>query len=84
MCTFIFSCLYYKLSISGSGVKPHYCSDCGKSYKFTYNLYRHQRYECSKEPQFQCPYCPKKASFKFNLMSHIKTVHKDIHQQLVK
>lgn len=52
------------------------CSKCGKLYKWRTNLLRHKRLECGKEPQFQCPYCPKKSNRNDTLWSHIKIVHR--------
>ncbi|VEN64375.1 unnamed protein product [Callosobruchus maculatus] len=34
------------------------CRTCGKIYKHRQTLYNHARYECGKEPSFQCEYCP--------------------------
>lgn len=33
------------------------CPDCGRMYKLKSSLRNHQKWECGKEPQFQCPYC---------------------------
>ncbi|CAG9864635.1 unnamed protein product [Phyllotreta striolata] len=33
------------------------------------------KYECQKEPQFQCPYCDRKVKLKNNLSKHITRVH---------
>ncbi|KAJ9596802.1 hypothetical protein L9F63_012183, partial [Diploptera punctata] len=51
------------------------CSGCGKLYKWRTSMLKHKRQECGKEPQFQCPYCPKKTKQKGNLMQHIKSIH---------
>lgn len=53
------------------------CFTCGKSYGRKKNLQRHVTYECGKEPQFQCPFCPQKCKRKSNQMRHIKRLHKD-------
>lgn len=52
--------------------------NCGKWYSNRATLNRHQRYECGKEPMFECPYCPKKCKRKSNLSSHIRIRHKDV------
>lgn len=57
-----------------SGVR-HACQGCNKSYKYKEGLYLHQRYECGKDPQFQCPYCAHRAKHKGNLKVHIATKH---------
>lgn len=51
------------------------CSLCGRRYKFKGNLTKHQRYECGKEPQFGCPYCPYKAKVRCNLQAHVNVRH---------
>ncbi|KAJ9596789.1 hypothetical protein L9F63_012170, partial [Diploptera punctata] len=33
------------------------CNDCGKCYRWKRNLMSHKRFECGKEPQFQCHTC---------------------------
>nr|CAD7193550.1 unnamed protein product [Timema douglasi] len=40
------------------------CVNCGRLYQWKKTLLRHIRLECGKEPQFQCPYCPKKTKIK--------------------
>lgn len=34
---------------------PISCQKCGKQYKRACSLTRHRKFECGKEPQFQCP-----------------------------
>ncbi|KAG8259265.1 hypothetical protein J6590_014734 [Homalodisca vitripennis] len=51
------------------------CLYCQRSYKHKHTLWRHQRYECGKEPQFACPHCPYKAKLKGNLSKHIYGQH---------
>lgn len=48
---------------------------CGRGYKRKYALVRHIKYECEKEPQFQCTYCPHKTKLKENLKKHMKNQH---------
>ncbi|XP_014250606.1 zinc finger protein 333-like [Cimex lectularius] len=48
-------------SATGAG---HVCSKCGKSYRYHSGLWQHQKYECGKEPQFACTYCPYKSKLK--------------------
>ncbi|XP_054286053.1 zinc finger protein 875-like [Macrosteles quadrilineatus] len=33
------------------------CEDCGRKYKYKYNLNQHKRNECGMEPRFPCIYC---------------------------
>ncbi|PSN32891.1 hypothetical protein C0J52_13312 [Blattella germanica] len=51
------------------------CPSCLKVYRWKKSLHLHMRYECGKEPQFHCPYCPYKAKIKGNLITHIKRKH---------
>lgn len=51
------------------------CNMCSKTYGRKDVLHRHQQYECGKEPSFVCPYCPKRAHQKFNIILHIKSMH---------
>ncbi|KAF2903535.1 hypothetical protein ILUMI_02646 [Ignelater luminosus] len=57
--------------------KPFSCSQCGRSYGKKNTLQRHLTYECGKEPQFPCPFCPQKCKRKSDRMIHIKRLHKD-------
>ncbi|XP_039284601.1 longitudinals lacking protein isoform X6 [Nilaparvata lugens] len=52
------------------------CPTCNKLYSSQHTLRRHVRLECNKEPQFQCPYCPRKTKQRYNLMLHIARAHK--------
>ncbi|XP_046992616.1 longitudinals lacking protein, isoforms F/I/K/T isoform X8 [Schistocerca americana] len=63
-------------SLLPSQPDPFPCTRCGKLYKWRTNLLRHIRLECGKEPQFQCPFCPKKTNRNDTLVSHIKLVHR--------
>ncbi|RZF39467.1 hypothetical protein LSTR_LSTR000988 [Laodelphax striatellus] len=53
------------------------CPDCSKSYKYRSGLYTHRKFECGKEPQFQCNICDKKFTRKESLATH--TVYKHRH-----
>ncbi|KAK3915452.1 Longitudinals lacking protein, isoforms A/B/D/L [Frankliniella fusca] len=59
---------------SGSSVRFD-CPDCGRSYSHSSTLWSHRRYECGKEPQFQCPCCPHRSKLKKNLVKHIRSRH---------
>ncbi|CAO1421400.1 unnamed protein product [Diamesa serratosioi] len=43
------------------------CPDCGRMYKLKSSLRNHQKWECGKEPQFQCPYCVYRAKQKMHI-----------------
>ncbi|XP_065162277.1 longitudinals lacking protein, isoforms A/B/D/L isoform X4 [Atheta coriaria] len=53
------------------------CSQCDRTYIRKDSLQRHLNYECGKEPQFQCPFCPQKCKRKSHQIRHIKRQHKD-------
>lgn len=56
------------------------CSSCGKGYKQLGSLNRHQRYECGKLPQFQCPLCVSRFKHKHHLVEHLTIKHKQVHK----
>nr|CAH7735870.1 unnamed protein product [Callosobruchus chinensis] len=51
------------------------CSQCHKTYKYKWNLLRHVRYECGKEPQFVCKICARAFTQKSSLKSLVGYVH---------
>lgn len=56
-------------------VKKFSCESCGRSYQSKGALTTHTKWECGKEPQFQCPHCIYKAKLKGSLKSHLVTKH---------
>ncbi|XP_022186328.2 longitudinals lacking protein-like [Nilaparvata lugens] len=58
--------------------KKHACRNCGKVYALASSLYTHEKYQCGKEPQFKCPYCPHKTKLKGNLKAHIGFKHSNM------
>lgn len=52
------------------------CGVCGRVYKLKSSLRNHQKWECGKEPQFQCPYCVYKAKQKMHMSRHMERMHK--------
>lgn len=66
--------LYYFIEQKG-GWNQFLCKRCGRSYNRKDNLLRHQRFECGKEPQWQCPVCPYKAKQKGTLRTHLLFRH---------
>lgn len=53
------------------------CPDCGRTYKLKSSLRNHQKWECGKEPQFQCPYCVYRAKQKMHIGRHMERMHKE-------
>jgi hypothetical protein len=51
------------------------CGQCGKVYMSKGNLTRHHKFECGKEPQFQCPHCPLRTKHKSSLLTHVYCKH---------
>ncbi|KAK9747147.1 Zinc finger, C2H2 type [Popillia japonica] len=55
------------------------CPTCRKMYKHLGNLTRHQKYECGKRAEFQCPFCNYKCHRKDVLKVHLKNTKKHQH-----
>lgn len=53
------------------------CKKCGRAYKRKSSLYNHSRWECGKEPQFKCSYCPYKGKQKIHFIMHVMAKHKE-------
>lgn len=51
------------------------CPRCPKIYKTKESLYMHRKFECGKEPQFKCPFCPHKTHLKGNMKKHCRSKH---------
>ncbi|CAH1397766.1 unnamed protein product [Nezara viridula] len=51
---------------------PYLCPTCGNRYKSSTQLCRHRRWECGKEPMFQCQLCIKKFHHRHGLKQHMK------------
>ncbi|KAG5890747.1 hypothetical protein JTB14_013094 [Gonioctena quinquepunctata] len=56
---------------------PFHCDVCGKCYKHSRSLRKHEKFECQKEPQFSCFYCSYKAKLRGNLRKHIMVRHRE-------
>jgi len=65
-----------------NGNKAVLCPQCGKGYSNNGNLMRHLKFECGKEPQFQCPHCPLRTRHKSNLLSHMYCKHIESYQKM--
>lgn len=68
-----------------SSVLTHYnhesgfaCSSCGRCYKLKSSLRNHQKWECGKEPQFECLFCSYKAKQKMHMLRHMERMHKEL------
>lgn len=61
-------------STGGAG---HPCPVCGRVYKLKSSLRNHQKWECGKEPQFQCPFCVYRAKQKMHIGRHMERMHKE-------
>ena len=57
-------------------VQRYFCPNCCSSFSKKANMLTHFRYECGKEPRFQCPYCGKRDRKSSNTYRHIRTYHK--------
>ncbi|KAL0132400.1 hypothetical protein PUN28_000283 [Cardiocondyla obscurior] len=62
-------------SFPQQSLQDHVCKNCGKIYKRRNALWRHLKYECGKNPRFQCPYCRYRTKQRSNMSSHIKHKH---------
>ncbi|XP_063993913.1 longitudinals lacking protein, isoforms A/B/D/L-like [Diachasmimorpha longicaudata] len=64
---------------SGSPGNPEgfNCPACGRIYKLKSSLRNHQKWECGKEPQFQCPHCVYRAKQKMHIARHMERMHKE-------
>ncbi|KAF7388415.1 hypothetical protein HZH68_012357 [Vespula germanica] len=51
------------------------CNRCGRSYMRKDSLQRHTHWECGKEPQFHCPFCPQRCKRKAHWLRHIRRQH---------
>lgn len=58
-----------------NGGDKYPCSECGRCYKLKSSLFNHRKYECGKEPQFQCPVCEYTARQKGNFKEHMSRKH---------
>lgn len=53
------------------------CARCGRSYMRKDSLQRHMHWECGKEPQFKCPFCPQRCKRKAHWLRHIRRQHRE-------
>ncbi|XP_049794872.1 longitudinals lacking protein-like isoform X2 [Schistocerca nitens] len=50
------------------------CHSCGKSYQHQSGLWRHAKFQCGKEPQFQCPRCNYRCARSDHLKKHMASL----------
>lgn len=62
----------------GGSTNGFACPVCGRIYKLRSSLRNHVKWECGKEPQFQCPYCDYKAKQKMHMLRHMERMHREI------
>lgn len=65
------------MDANGGSAGGFACPDCGRVYKLKSSLRNHQKWECGKEPQFQCPYCVYRAKQKMHIGRHMERMHKE-------
>lgn len=53
------------------------CGECGRTYKLKSSLRNHQKWECGKEPRFNCSLCNYKAKQKMHMLRHMQRVHRE-------
>jgi DNA-directed RNA polymerase subunit RPC12/RpoP len=54
---------------------PYNCSQCGRMYMWKSTLHRHMKFECGKEPNIHCPYCPYRTKRTDELKKHMRKIH---------
>jgi DNA-directed RNA polymerase subunit RPC12/RpoP len=54
---------------------PYNCSQCGRIYMWKSTLHRHMKFECGKEPNIPCPYCPYRTKRTDELKKHMRKIH---------
>lgn len=51
---------------------------CGRVYHLKNSLYKHMKFDCGVEKQFECQVCHKAFSRKTSMRNHVFLVHKQI------
>lgn len=62
---------------NGANSEGFKCAACSRVYKLKSSLRNHQKWECGKEPQFQCPHCVYRAKQKMHIARHMERMHKE-------
>ncbi|XP_039285467.1 zinc finger protein 425 [Nilaparvata lugens] len=63
------------VSLGPDDQHPFVCDRCNRSYKYQAGLSSHKRFECGRQPQFNCPHCAFSSKLKGNLKKHIALRH---------
>ncbi|RZF39482.1 hypothetical protein LSTR_LSTR001003 [Laodelphax striatellus] len=64
--------------VAGERREANKCEQCGKMYARKVSLVRHIRHECGKEPQLQCPHCPRRFTYNSPLQLHVLNNHSTV------
>nr|CAH7762009.1 unnamed protein product [Callosobruchus chinensis] len=64
-----------RFTIFYQNIKGFTCDTCGRGYMQRRSLWRHKKYECQKEPAFNCHIC----NMKFKQNTHLKS-HMYVHR----
>lgn len=59
-----------------TGVRPHKCDTCGRSFQTRYTWKTHQRVH-TKEKPYKCSICHECFAYKCLLKSHLEKYHSD-------
>lgn len=62
---------------NGTSLDGFACPECGRMYKLKSSLRNHLKWECGKDPQFQCPFCVYRAKQKMHIGRHMERMHKE-------
>lgn len=54
------------------------CPKCTKTYRLKHSLTRHIRFECGKEPKYECRFCSRRFKHKYDLNVHFKSKHLNV------
>lgn len=67
--------IYYKMTDEETEKVWYCCSSCHRKYKYPTSVYNHRKFECNKEPQFECDFCKKRFTQKGSLKLHMANIH---------
>jgi len=61
---------------------PYICKTCNRTYKHYRSLQRHHAYACENVSYVECPFCPYKTTYMWNLKNyHIPHSHPGLSMQ---
>lgn len=61
--------------VASYATHPYKCIQCGRIYMWKSTLQRHMKFECGKEPNIHCPYCPYRTKRSDELKKHMRKIH---------